>query len=259
MGHTRVGLLPNVGRWREVMTALGEGATPADELTTLVLDAAADTLARNDFDQPVSASFELLIQMAQAADSPDWIVRLSEVGIEVDERTSARRLVARSVEALRGRLSDEQCSFLGREIALRTFAETLGSYFSAQTGSLLGSDAQTGREWLARLNRGDAFGRISHQYFALLLRRTVAYFASREIPRHVAQNGRFATVTEAAAFEREELGAASYDAAAVVRRFAEEWYGGRLARRQAHLPDVRGFAAYATRKLVGALPAEGDA
>ena len=257
MGHTRVGRLPRTVRWIAVLDALEDMGVPTADVSDSTLWAAHASLRRNPFDLAATECFDLIIHLSSAARYDRLLSAAGERGIQLDEETSARAFVAACSHHLSDRFSEANCSYLSSNIASRAFTEVLTKQLAARTGTLFGSDMETVRGELRALYAGEAFGRFARDFYAVLLRRTLLYFLSKEIPNHVGPDKRFEGVMAAVEFE-DELERYSYERARIVQEFAGDWYGRRLRGAPPSLQEIRSFTGYGLSKLAAELSVEGE-
>jgi hypothetical protein len=115
-------------------------------------------------------------------------------------------------------------SDLGEMVAMSAI-ESLQAIARRSLDDLPGSDVgsvERTREVMAGLGTVKQFAVLAQDFFSRLLRRHLAYYLSRELPRHVGIGQRFASMREHDEFEQ-ALETHCRETARAVTRFAGEW------------------------------------
>ena len=108
--------------------------------------------------------------------------------------------------------------------------------------SLFGPTATDVQKALAKLGTSDRFSIVARDFFSRLTSRSLGYFLSRELSRHVGPNRRFAAVGDHSDFNA-ALDTHRREASQIIKEFSGGWYGKTLQReKQISREDARKFA-----------------
>jgi hypothetical protein len=195
MGHIRLGTLPKTHKWQHVVSLIAGGAD-VDLIAAASADAAEHGLERASQDQALAHAFWLLTQIPQAARQTNFADRLWQLGLNVSSRPTLLEIVAAFTIAVDDRVRESgKRSDLG-EMAQHAAAETLTSLAGRELPSLFGPTAGDVQRALAKLGTSDRFSIVARDFFSRLTTRSLSYFLSRELSKHVGPNKRFAAVNE---------------------------------------------------------------
>ncbi len=250
MGHIRLGRLPKSRLWREVVELLDREPEDIPGIAAAVLDASAEALERGTTIASASRAFLVLLELAQASDRGDLVGELRRKGLAVSADSSVLSTLADLGELVResvpaGSLKDNYNDFAGLALR-RALVETVG----AQGPSLFGSTIDELEAGFRRFSGGDAFGRLTRLFFGDFLARSLHSAVDRELSLHVGGESSFGDVGESRAFS-DALDRYARETAAIVQRFATEWYAKNHWQRQERLGarHSRAFSGVALKKL----------
>lgn len=165
----------------------------------------------------------LLIQLPAAARNPNYVGALNSLGIRTDVAPSFMRLLAgfeRAVDVEARRTGGR--TDLG-EMAQLAAAASLARGIAPDLPSMFGTTAADVQSAIAKLGSRDQFARLSRDFFAELIQRSLEYYLSRAYANHVGPGEAFASIDEQAEFRR-ELDLHCHETALIVERYAAEWY-----------------------------------
>jgi hypothetical protein len=248
MGHVRLGTLPRTQKWKQVVSLIAGGAS-VEGIAAASADAAENGLERASQDEGLAHVFWLLTQIPQAARAGDFSERLSELGLLVPSEPTLLEIVAAFTRAVDGRVRESgKRTDLG-EMAQLAGSETLASLVGRELPSLFGPTAADVRLAVAKLGTSDRFSVVARDFFSRLTSRSLGYFLSRELSKHVGPNKRFAGVGEHSEFNA-ALDLHCREASRIIKEFSGGWYGKTLQREKAITRDAaRTFAHVAFKKL----------
>src|ERR1700738_4242187 len=259
MGHKRLGTLPRTQKWERVVGLIAGGADV--ELTSPAsADAAEHGLQRASDDQGLAHAFWLLTQIPQAARQVNFVDRLWELGLNVSSsRPTLLEIVAAFTSAVDRHVSESgKRSDLG-EMAQHAAAETLTSLAGRELPSLFGPTAIDVQQALAKLGTSDRFSIVARDFFSRLTSRSLGYFLSRELSKHVGPDKRFAAINEHSDFNA-ALELHCREASRIIKEFSGGWYGKTLHEEGKITPlEARKFAHVAFKKLRAELRKRRDA
>src|SRR5262245_35535220 len=223
MGHIRLGTLPKTQKWNQVVNLLTGGAD-VERIAAASADAAEHALERASKDEGLAHAFWLLTQIPQAARQSNFSERLWELGLTVSSKPTLLEIVAaftRSVDdhlRERGKRTD-----LG-EMAQLAASETLASLAGRELPSLFGTSPSDVQQALAKLATSDRFNIVARDFFSRLTSRSLGYFLSRELSKHVGPNKRFVAVGAHSDFKA-ALDLHCREASRIIKEFSGGWYG----------------------------------
>lgn len=144
-------------------------------------------------------------------------------------------------------------------MAQHAAAETLTSLAGRELPSLFGPTAGDVQRALAKLGTSDRFSIVARDFFSRLTSRSLGYFLSRELSKHVGPNKRFAAVSEHSEFNA-ALDLHCREASRIIKEFSGGWYGKTLQQeRQITRDEASKFAHIAFKKLRAELRKRRDA
>ena len=258
VGHIRLGTLPRTLKWDQVVNLIAGGGD-VDRIAAASADAAEHGLERASKDEGFAHAFWLLTQIPQAARQPNFSERLWELGLNVSSKPTLLEIVAAFTRAVddhvreRGKRSD-----LG-EMAQHSASETLASLAGRELPSLFGPTANDVQQALAKLGTSDRFSLVARDFFSRLTTRSLGYFLSRELSKHVGPNKKFAVIGDHSDFNA-ALDLHCREASRIIKEISAGWYGQRLRqRKQISQEEARKFAHVAFNKLRAELRKRRDA
>jgi hypothetical protein len=253
MGHIRLKRLPTSRRWNEVVELLRVGGSIAD-LAGATAQAAEIELGKAKGDPTVGYTVWLLTQLPLAARSVHFAERLVELGFDPDAGESALSLVAsfsKAVDRNVGRRADR--TDLG-ELARQAGTESLSLFVGSGTPSLFGSTAEDVQRELGYLATKRQFAHLARDFFARLTLKTIEYYISRELPKHVGPGKAVPSIDVQIAF-RLALEKHCHEAAVIVQEFAGGWFAKNNYQGTLNPTTTQNFADYALKKMCDELRA----
>jgi hypothetical protein len=248
MGHIRLPMLPKSQKWEHVVGLVAAGAD-VERIAAASADAAEHGLERASQDQGLAHAFWLLTQIPQAARQSDFADQLSQLGLTVSSRPTLLEIVAAFTSAVDRHVRENgKRSDLG-EMAQHAAAETLTTLAGRELPSLFGPTAGDVQQAFAKLGSSDRFSVLARDFFSRLTSRSLGYFLSRELSKHVGPNKRFGAVSEHSDFNA-ALDLHCREASRIIKEFSGGWYGKTLFQEGDISPDKASqFAHVAFKKL----------
>jgi hypothetical protein len=258
MGHIRLGTLPKTHKWNHVVNLIAGGAD-VGRVAAASADAAEHGLERASHDEGLAHAFWLLTQIPQVARRENFSERLRELGLTVSSKPTLLEIVTAFTRAVDGHVSESGGrSDLG-EMAQHAASETLASVAGRELPSLFGPTATDVQQALAKLGTSDRFSIVARDFFSRVMGRSLGYFLSRELSKHVGPNKRFAVVGEHSDFNA-ALDLHCREASRIIKEFSGGWYGKTLQEQKTITKDeARKFAHVAFKKLRAELRKRRDA
>jgi hypothetical protein len=249
MGHIRLGSLPKTQKWNQVVRLIDSGAD-VERIAAASADAAEHGLDRASQDEGLAYAFWLLTQIPQAARHPNFSERLWELGFTgLSSKPTLFEIVAAFTRAVDGHVRERgKRTDLG-EMAQHAASETLASLAGRELPSLFGPTASDVQQALAKLGTSDRFSIVARDFFSRLTSRSLNYFLSRELSKHVGPNKRFAAIGDHSDFNV-ALDLHCREASRIIKEFSGGWCGKTLQQeKQISRDDARKFAHVAFKKL----------
>ncbi len=259
MGHIRLGTLSKSQKWQQVVGLIAGGAD-VERIAAASADAAEHGLERASQDEGLAHAFWLLTQIPLAARQANFADRLWELGLNVSSsRPTLLEIVAAFTRTVDHHVREsERRSDLG-EMAQHAAAETLTSLAGRELPSLFGPTASDVQQAFAKLSTSDRFSVVARDFFSRLTSRSLGYFLSRELSKHVGPNRRFGTVNDHSDFNA-ALDLHCREASRIIKEFSGGWYGKTLQQeKQITREEARKFAHIAFKKLRAELRKRRDA
>jgi hypothetical protein len=257
MGHIRLDTLPKTHKWQRVVGLITGGAD-VERIAAASADAAEHGLERASQDQGLAHAF-WLTQIPQAARDIDFADRLSQLGLSVSSRSTLLEIVAAFTSAVDRHVRENgKRSDLG-ETAQHAAAETLTSLAGRELPSLFEPTAGDVQQAFAKIGTSARFSVLTRDFFSRLIRRSLGYFLSRKLSKHVGPNKRFAAVSEHSDFNA-AMDLHCREASRIIKEFSGGWYGKTLQQgRQISQDEARKFTHIAFKKLRAELRKRRDA
>src|ERR1700722_183014 len=180
MGHTRLGRLPRLRKWQDVVDLVGAGGITAD-IAAATLKASQHGLDDAARDPALVHSFWLLTQLPLCARQADFVEQLSRIGVSVADEPSLMELVGGFSDAVDDHVYHKGGRTDLGEMAQMGAAEALTAVLGGRTANLFGETADDVRRELARLGTPTNFSGLARSFFARLTERYLTYFLSREL------------------------------------------------------------------------------
>jgi hypothetical protein len=259
MGHKHLGTLPKTQKWENVVGLIAAGAD-AGRIAAASADAAEHSLERAARDEGLAHAFWLLTQIPQAARQANFRDQLWELGLNVSSsKPTLLEIVAAFTSAIDRRIRESgKRSDLG-EMAQNSAAETLTSLASRELPRLFETDPADVQQAFAKLGARNRFSILARDFFSRLTSRSLGYFLSRELSKHVGPNKRFAAINEHSEFNA-ALDLHCREASRILKEFSDEWYSKTLFEEGGiSLNKASKFAYVAFHKLRAELRTRRDA
>jgi hypothetical protein len=248
MGHIRLGTLPKTRKWNQVVSLIAGGAD-VESIAAASADAAEHGLELASQDEGLAHAFWLLTQIPQVARQANFSERLWELGLTVSSKPTLLEIVSAFTIAVDRHVAESaKRSDLG-EMAQRAAAETLASLAGRELPSLFGPTPTDVQQALAKLGTSERFSIVARDFFSRLTTRSLGYFLSRELSKHVGPGKRFALVNDHSDFNA-ALDLHCREASRIIKEISGGWYGKTLQQeRKITRDEARKFAHVVFKKM----------
>jgi hypothetical protein len=257
MGHTRLGRIPTLRKWQDVIALCGAG--PADalipEIADRTLEAAEPALLRAMDDAGLRFAFHALARLALASREADWDAALARIGVNLPADASIFDLAAELQGAVDDQILAEGRATDVSEIAQRAMGEALLELAGPSAASLFGSSADALRSAVRELSTKGGFGALGQRFFGHFLARFLNSYVSR-VTASLTGTRSIREVAELSRFNA-ELTLHCVQSARIVRDFAGEWYSKTEYLHGIDPQNTGGFVAVALKKLAAELRRQG--
>ncbi len=190
MGHVRLGTLSKSRKWTQVVDELRLGADVTD-IAASASAAAEASLQRASNDPAFLHAFWLLTQLPLVARGPDFADDLRRLGVQAPDQPSLMDVVA-AISGAIDRYAREQGgrTDLG-EMAQMAAVESLTALVGPNLPSLFEPSPGEVQRAIGRFAGGDRFSALAREFFSRLTQRSLDYYLSRELNKHIGAGERF--------------------------------------------------------------------
>lgn len=258
MGHIRLGVLPRSRKWNQVVDKLRLGAN-IDAVAGSAADAAENSLQATSNDPAFLHAFWLLTQVPLTARGPNFAADLRRLAVQVPDQPSLIDVVA-AISGAVDRYAREQGgrTDLG-EMAQMAAVESLTALVGPSLPSLFEPSSEEVQRAIGKFASGERFSTLAREFFARLTQRSLHYYLSRELSKHIGAGKRFGDDAGRAQFD-DALDRHCREASRIVEAFAGGWYGKNVYQGDGLTPDaIRRFAPVAFKKIRAELRKRRDA
>src|SRR5579859_1795828 len=255
MGHTRLGTIPKLRKWDDVVALFATelpSAAASDvvgDVARLTLVAAEPALRKVVIDPGMRAAFLLLARTVLAAREPDLPSALASVGIKLAADASLFDLTSQMHGAIddvtAGRATDVS------EMAQRALGEAVTELASPRAHTLFGTSPDDLKSSLRELSTKKGFAELGQRFFGHFLARFLNSYLSRVAAAELGV-GVARQVGDLSKFNA-QLRHHCVESAAVLRDFCGEWYSKTNYREGINEDNAGRFIAVAVNKLAAEL------
>lgn len=247
--------MPVTPRWRRVKALIAEGAdTP--QLAESVVQAAIAVFGDADrgrrgrlADEPgaIWSCWLLMTIPFIAKQQGAFADLLTERGLSISDQafTTPAQFIAAVSEGVRRKTWAEGSGNFS-ELAISALREVLTRSVGTQQGSLFSTREESLRDSWAQYGTAGGFSRLVSDYLGTLLKRSIAYYLSKELPLQVGPGRRFKGIHELASID-DDLSTWAQERAQIAHEFSSGWLSKR--RYQHGEPTVRAAKEYLSYAL----------
>ena len=248
MGHIRIGRLPKIRKWKQVIQLLDSSESSLDDIAFTTTKAAKDFFLENKDDPVLAYTYWLLTQITYRSKSDDYIEELKKIGLNIKNVKTYFGFLDRIAN-----LARTQTKIRGETFPISEFAqlslrevltETIGQHSKTLFGTTLADIINACRRYSSPLQ----FSKLARLYFTKVFKRSLQFFISKESPNMVGSGRKFRDISSLTDFDI-ALETYCYQSAKIVENFAEGWYSKRNWQGEISEQDAKGFVAVAVDKL----------
>lgn len=248
MGSIRLGELPHTRQWREVVALFATTRADAPVVAQAIARGAEERLKLLPGNRSVAYLYWVLTRLTWHARGSAFIPDLQRDGIVVSPETDGLRFIAQlsHVAAREAKNRGEPSAFT--EIAVRAFRDTVHAAVLDRSQTLFGTSTETVQDAFGQVSTKTEFGRLSRTFFGSIYAGVLQYIASKETSQHVGPGRRFASSSDAHAFEQ-QLRVYADESAKIVEAYSGEWYSKHNWLRDLTPSRTQLFVTHALTKL----------
>ena len=248
MGHIRLGRLPKIRGWKQVIELLDSSDSSSEEIATATARAAKDFFAQRSTDPSLVFSYWLLTQITSRARSADFVAGLGRIDLDISSVSNALGFLSSVTSFAHKAIKSRDATFPLSEFAQLSLGEVLTETIVQECQSLFGTTLEDIRLACRRYSTPRQFASLSRLYFAKVLNRSLQFFVSKESSNKVGHGRKFENISELSDFNN-ALEVYCYQSARIVEDFVEGWYSKKNWQGGISERDAKGFVAATVDKL----------
>jgi hypothetical protein len=248
MGHIRIGKLPKIRGWKQVIALLDSADSSSSEIAMATAKAAKDFFSQKRSDTALAFSYWVLTQITSKAKSENYVQEISEIGMDISKSKDAFDFLGRVAAFTRAQIKLRGETFPISEFAQPSLREVLTETIGQQSHTLFGATQEDVVFACRKYSRPNQFGKLARLYFAKVLNRVLQFFISKESPNRIGLGKKFRDIADLSSFNL-ALEAYCFQSAKIVEEFAGGWYSRRNWQGEISEQDAKGFVAVAIEKL----------
>lgn len=250
MGHDHLGHLPKTLRWTRVMDLLDASPNDTAAVASAVAKAIDFRLRRLGKDQGLGYSFWLLVRIAQAARTQDFIGNLARLNVAADPGLSTIQFISRVTDTVRAELQKNPSSGDFAEIGSLALRTALTDTVGQQGRSLFGTSLDDLQGAFRAYSTQRQFATVAHRFFSDFFARLIRSYIDRDLSNHVGEGRSFPILKESKEF-LDALDRHTRQSSRIVEEFAGSWYSkhGWESKGEISREETQRFVAHALHKL----------
>lgn len=248
MGHIRIGKLPKIRGWKQVIALLESTGSSSSEIASATARAAKDFFDQKKSDTSLAFSYWLLTQITSRARSENFSEEIKKLGLDISKTKDAFDFLSRIAAFSRAQIKLRGENFPISEFAQLSLSEVLTETIGAQSQTHFGTTQEDIILACRKYSSPNQFAKLARLYFAKVLNRVLQFFISKESPQKIGAGKKFKDISELSSFNL-ALEGYCYQSAKVVEDFAGGWYSKRNWQGRISEQDAKGFVSVAVDKL----------
>jgi hypothetical protein len=185
MGHIRIGKLPKIRGWKQVIALLDSADSSSSEIAMATAKAAKDFFSQKRSDTALAFSYWVLTQITSKAKSENYVQEISEIGMDISKSKDAFDFLGRVAAFTRAQIKLRGETFPISEFAQPSLREVLTETIGQQSHTLFGATQEDVVFACRKYSRPNQFGKLARLYFAKVLNRVLQFFISKESPNRI--------------------------------------------------------------------------
>lgn len=261
MGHTRLGAIPKLRKWGDIVSTFAREA-PAplssddvNDVARRTLEAAEPALRRAVDDPGLRQAFFLLAKVALAARQKDWKGGLQEIGVCLPPEAGLFDLTSELHASVDTAIQAAGAPSDVSEMAQAALGEALVELVAPRATTLFGGNDENLRSALREVSTRKTFGELGQRFFGHFLARFLNFYLSR-ITAGETGGGAVQQIGDLSRFNR-QLDNHCIQSAKIVESFCGEWYSKTEYLEGINTENTHRFIAIALRKLSAEIRRQG--
>ena len=248
MGHIRIGRLPKIRKWKQVISLLNSKESSSSDIAATTTRAAEGFFSGFKTDPSLGFSYWLLTQITYRAQSDNYIKELRKIGLDISKVNSAFDFLSLIADFTRTQIEIRKATFPISEFTQLSLREVITETIGEHSQSLFGNTFEDIQFACRRFSSPRQFSKLARLYFAKVFKRSLQFFISKESPCKVGGERKFGDISSLSNFDI-ALDTYCYQSAKIVEEFAAGWYSKRNWQGEISEQDAQGFVAVALDKL----------
>ena len=247
MGHSLIGKFPRTKEWDEVSRIISDGADEA-QVADATLKAAELAMAWVQNDAGFREAIWMLVQLGVSGTKEHPLAHLSQYGLVRPDARSVVDMVSDLCNSFEHAMAESRERSDFGEVSRRAMAGAITVYLNERLGEMFEPSSQEIETALKDIRKPAVFSKVYQSYVGGLTNKSLGYFLSRELARHLGH--RFQTANQKRQFES-ALRTLCHESSEVVKKYGAEWFakhlkdeGGDISRESAE-----GFGWYGMQKM----------
>jgi hypothetical protein len=248
MGHIRIGRLPKIRKWKQVINLLNSVESTSSEIAAATAIAAKEFFSEKKADPALTFAYWLLTQITYRARSDDYVGELKKINLDISNVNNVFEFLSQIARFANAKVKIKGGTFPISEFAQLSLREVLTETVGQQSQSLFGTKLEDIKIACRRYSSPNQFSKLARIYFTKVFKRTLQFFISKESPNEVGSGRKFEDISGLSDFDI-ALETYCYQSAKIVEEFAEGWYSKRNWQGEISEQDAKGFVAVAIEKI----------
>ena len=185
MGHIRLGRLPKTKSWSCIFDALADYGISGGQLADTAALAAQRQFIRLQDDKGINLCFWILVRVAAAARSQDFLRAIEQLGIEGSAASTGLRFVQQVSRIVGEGLQKRGEPSVFARMAELSLREVLSRCIADQSRSLFGSGLAEVQAACRAMSTRKEFALVARQFFASFFSRSLRYITDKEASNFV--------------------------------------------------------------------------
>lgn len=258
MGHIRLGRLPKVRGWKQVIESLVSSSASLPEIVKLTSQASEKVLVNSKYIDGLSHCFWLFTNIAQASRKGDFVDGLNNLGIKISSDDSGVKVLKQIFDTASNSLRKNGNLSVLDQIALDSFKNAMHNTIVNESTSLFGCDINSIQNAFKKYSTSTRVSNLGREYFSQYIYNAFSFALEKELANSISSEGRFQNSNDIQAFNQ-KLKQYCWDISKIVEEFSGGWYG-----KHSYEGDIsdkkktKDFTNYAITKLLSEVQREGN-
>lgn len=200
MGHIRMGKLPKIRGWKQVIALLDSADSSSADIAAATAKAAKDFFTQKRGDPSLAFSYWFLTQITSRAKSENFLEEMRVLGLDIRNTKNAFEFLASIANFTRKQIKQRGETFPISEFAQLSFREVLTETIGRQSQTLFCTSQDDIILACRQYSKPNQFAKLARLYFAKVLNRVLQFFISKESPNKIGLEKRFKDISDLSRF-----------------------------------------------------------